>query len=525
MAGRTVRDSVYPVKAEPATGQGRGRGMASGRDHVSVTVEAERSAEPDTGLAPPGRWWTGYGTRLIVTDAVAVYIAIFTAYVLRIDTTGVATVNGDLSPSYLLVSVLLMWGWLTALVLGRTQDRRVVGSGPMEYQRVVSVSWKLFAAVAVFAYLFRMEIGRGFLAIAFPLGLSFLLLGRFSWRQWLHNRRRIGKFHSRVLVCGHKATVERAIEELRSHSDAGFGVVGVCLPAREITSDRVADTPVYGSLDEAAEIARAIGVDAVTVVGSDGMTAEAVRRLGWDLEGTGIDLALTLSVRDVAGPRVIMQPVNGLPLVYVDPPQFTGPKYVAKSAFDWVGALVIMVALSPLLTVIAALVKITSTGPVIYRQERTGVNGVAFDMLKFRSMSVDAHERLGEVLAADGVDEVGVFYKPKNDPRVTPLGRFLRRYSLDELPQLFNVLRGDMSLVGPRPQIAAEVAQYDRRAARRLLVKPGLTGLWQVSGRSDLSAQEGIRMDVDYVENWSLFGDVLILLRTLKVVVTGEGTR
>ena len=218
-----------------------------------------------------------------------------------------------------------------------------------------------------------------------------------------------------------------------------------------------------------------------------------------------------------------MQPVNGLPLMYVDEPRFTGSRYVAKSAFDWLAAAVLTVLLIPLLLVLAALVGLSSRGPVFYSQERIGKDGRRFRVFKFRSMVTDAHARLGEVLAQEGTGSVGLFYKPKNDPRVTKVGRVLRRYSLDELPQLLNVLRGEMSLVGPRPQIDAEVAQYDRTAHRRLLVKPGLTGLWQISGRSELSPEEGIRMDVNYVENWTLFGDALILAKTAKAMISAAG--
>ena len=281
--------------------------------------------------------------------------------------------------------------------------------------------------------------------------------------------------------------------------------------------------PVLGTHTQAASLAVRHAVAAVAVAGSDAMDREAVRQLGWDLEGTGIDLALTMALTDVAGPRVLMQPVNGMPLMYVDAPQFRGSKYVLKSLFDWCGAAAATLVLAPALLTIAVLVRVTSPGPVLYAQERIGKDGGTFRMLKFRSMHVGAHDRLAEVLAAEGVTDVGAFYKPRNDPRVTPLGRLLRRYSLDELPQLFNVLRGEMSLVGPRPQIAAEVATYDRAAHRRLLVKPGLTGLWQVSGRSNLDPRTAMRLDVAYVENWTLFGDLVILTRTAKAMVGADG--
>jgi exopolysaccharide biosynthesis polyprenyl glycosylphosphotransferase len=485
-----------------------------------VAVDGDRAEVAVAASSRPPRWWSSYTARLLVTDAVAVYIAVFTAYLVRFDALGAARVSGALSINYLVVSTVLMWSWLFALVLGRTQDRRLIGVGLSEYQRVVSVTWRLFAAVAVAAFLLRMEIARGYLAIALPMGLTLVLLGRLGWRHWLRARREAGEMDVRVLVVGHRDKAEALVRELAAHRGAGFGVVGVCLPDGAADQPTTLDgIPVLGTFDDAAAVARSLGVDAVAVTGSDAMTAGAVRRLGWDLEGTGTDLALALSLTDVAGPRVLMQPVNGLPLIYVDEPKFSGPKYALKTALDWVLTLAIVVVLAPVLAVLALLVKATSPGPVIFRQNRVGRDGAVFPMLKFRSMDANASSRLDEVMS----DGVGLFYKSKTDPRVTPLGRVLRRFSLDELPQLFNVLRGEMSLVGPRPQIDREVALYDRTAHRRLLVKPGLTGLWQVSGRSELSPEESIRMDVYYVENWTVFGDLAILVRTVRAVLGSEG--
>ena len=469
-------------------------------------------------------WAARYARRLWLSDAVAVAVAVSVAYVVRFDIDGFPRVSGRFSPSYLTVSVVLMASWLAMLVGGHSRDRRLVGSGPEEYARVFGLTWRLFAGVAVVAYLLQMQIGRGYIAIAAPLGLVLLLFGRFCWRQWLHSRRMGGDYQSGILVIGHSGKVLRLIETFHRNPRAGYGVIGVCVPNGEVDlTGTVGGVPIVGSIEDAADVARRLGVDAVAVAGSDVITADAVRRLGWDLEGTGIDLALAVALTDVAGPRVRMRPVNGLPLMYVDEPHFSGMKFVAKSVFDWVGAAAVTILLSPVLVAVAVAVKATSRGPVFYMQERVGRDGRHFPMIKFRSMVAGAHERLAEVLALEGVESVGMFYKPKNDPRITRVGRFIRKFSIDELPQLLNVLRGEMSLVGPRPQIDDEVAQYDRNAHRRLLVKPGMTGLWQVSGRSDLSIDDGIRMDVYYVENWSLFGDVLILARTAKVIALGAG--
>jgi exopolysaccharide biosynthesis polyprenyl glycosylphosphotransferase len=469
-------------------------------------------------------WAAAYATRIGATDAVAVVIAMAVAYVVRFDPAVGATVGGTFAASYLSLSIGLAVAWLVALGLVRSRDRRIVGSGTGEYQRVFTATWRLFALVAIVAYLLKMQIGRGYLAVAAPLGLALLLAGRGLWRLWLRRMRNHGEYRSGIVVIGHRAKAARLIEELNRTPHSGYTVVGVCVPTGEVApNERIHGVPVLGSMEDAARAAVDVGAAAVAVSGSDTVTSDAVRQLGWDLEGTGIDLALTLALLDVAGPRVMLSPVNDLPLMYVDEARFSGGRYVLKSVFDWVTALLITLVLSPLLLVIAVLVKTTSAGPVFYRQVRVGKDGRHFGMVKFRSMRRDAHAMLEEVLVAQGADGLGLFYKPKNDPRVTRVGRVLRRYSLDELPQLFNVLNGTMSLVGPRPQIDAEVALYDRRASRRLLVKPGLTGLWQVSGRSDLPPDEAIRLDVRYVENWTLFGDLMIMARTVKAMFAAEG--
>lgn len=499
-----------------------------------IEQDTRNSAVPSPRRSPlvtalpvdPGSWLRAYSAWLVVTDVVAVLVAVGVAYLVRFDIEGLPAVSGEFSPTYLSVSLVLAVAWLVSLSLMRSRDRRLLGTGSAEYSRVFTASWRLFAVVAVIGFLLRMDFGRGYLALAAPLGCLLLLLGRWGWRSWLRTNRQHGKFQSGILVLGHREQATVLIDELHRNPGAGYAVIGVCVPSGEVeVGETIGGVPVLGSMDDAAAVAVEIKASAVAVSGSDSITADAVRRLGWDLEGTDVDLALTLALVDVAGPRVTMQPVSGLPLMYVDEARFTGFRYVAKSVFDWVSAAMITILLMPAILVIALLVACSSRGPVFYTQERIGKDGRNFRMIKFRSMQADAHSRLAEVLAAEGIDEIGLFYKPKSDPRVTRVGRILRQYSLDELPQLFNVLRGEMSLVGPRPQIAAEVAQYDRAAHRRLLVKPGLTGLWQVSGRSDLSVHEGIRADVRYAENWTLIGDFAILLRTIRVVLRHEGAR
>jgi exopolysaccharide biosynthesis polyprenyl glycosylphosphotransferase len=278
--------------------------------------------------------------------------------------------------------------------------------------------------------------------------------------------------------------------------------------------------PVVGEVGDAARLVEPLRADTVMVTGSDLVTPRTVKHLAWDLEPWGADLVLAPALTDVAGPRIRTRPVAGLPLLHVEAPGYSGPQHVLKRTFDVVGALVLIAVLTVPLVATAIAIRTTSRGPVLFRQERVGLCGEPFTVLKFRSMVVGAESRLEEVL---GEGNVGVFYKARSDPRVTKVGAFLRRYSIDELPQLFNVLGGSMSLVGPRPQVALEVDQYDAEIGRRLLVKPGLTGLWQVSGRNDLTLEESVRLDLFYVENWTMAGDLLILLRTLRAVVGRAG--
>jgi exopolysaccharide biosynthesis polyprenyl glycosylphosphotransferase len=246
-----------------------------------------------------------------------------------------------------------------------------------------------------------------------------------------------------------------------------------------------------------------------------------LRKLSWHLECSGIDLLVTPGLIEVAGPRLHIRPFVGLPLLAIEEPVFSGWKRVLKGALDRVGAALAIVLVAPVLLAIALAVKVSSPGPVLYRQERVGAYGRRYTLYKFRSMVDGADAKLAELLEQN--EGNGLLFKMRRDPRVTAVGRVLRRFSLDELPQLFNVVGGTMSLVGPRPPLPSEVERYDTSIRRRLLVKPGLTGLWQISGRSDLSWEESVRLDLRYVENWSLALDLLILWKTASAVLRSRG--
>jgi exopolysaccharide biosynthesis polyprenyl glycosylphosphotransferase len=264
------------------------------------------------------------------------------------------------------------------------------------------------------------------------------------------------------------------------------------------------------------------GAETILVTDTEHLGHEGLRELAWQLEGVEVDLMVSPNVMDVAGSRIHMRAVATMPLLHLEEPQYAEAGTWPKLLFDKTAGLLLLLLFSPIMIAAAIAVKLTSHGPVFYRQERIGIRGEKFDMIKFRSMRSGSDQHLAGLLAEQGKGDTPLF-KITDDPRITSAGKFLRRYSIDELPQLFNVLKGDMSLVGPRPQLAAEVELYDSIAHRRLTVRPGMTGLWQVSGRSDLTWEESIRLDTSYVENWSMIGDVVILWKTVRAVLGSHG--
>lgn len=430
---------------------------------------------------------------------------------------------GD-APPYWLIGPLLVIIWLLSLRWTRCYDARVLGYGAEEYRQVVLASFRLAGVVAIAGFVIRSDVSRLFLGFSFVMGTGGLLLARWRARRMLHKARARGSGWShRVLVVGDVPHVMEMTGQLRRESWTGYQVVGACIPHALAApqAQHLNDVPVVGSFRTIVEAATASGADTIVVTASAELTASRLRRLGWQLEGSGIDLVVAPALTDVAGPRIRTRPVAGLPLIHVEPPDLNGSAKVVKGLADRLVASAALLVLSPVLLVIAALVKFSSRGPVMFRQRRVGQDGEEFDVFKFRTMVTGADRMLDQLASFNESD--GLLFKIRRDPRVTRVGRVLRRYSLDELPQLLNVLIGSMSLVGPRPPLPSEVAQYDGDVARRLLVKPGITGLWQISGRSDLSWEDGIRLDLYYVENWSLTTDLLIMWKTVGAVLRAQG--
>ena len=412
--------------------------------------------------------------------------------------------------------------WMVLLSVFRTRDPRIAGIGGDEYRRLLTASLLAGASVAVVAYAAGVDIARGYVAIAFPLGLSLLALGRKAVRTVLLRRRLRGEHLQEVLLVGDAEDVRYVGRRIAATPGAGYRVCAVvtdCAPRGTDIDLDGAVVPVVGGTDDVLDLACEHDVSAVVVAGAVRGGHERLRRLGWQLEERGVELVVSSPLADIGSGRVHERPVDGLPLMHVETPDYR--RRFGKRALDVVGAGLGLVLLAPVFAVIAVVIRAADRGPVFFRQIRVGRGGAEFSILKFRTMCTDAEARMA--VLAQSNEGAGPLFKMKDDPRVTRVGAFLRTTSLDELPQLWNVLTGAMSLVGPRPALPREVALYEDFADRRLLVTPGITGLWQVSGRSDLDWADGVRLDLHYVENWSFAHDVVILARTIPSVVRSRG--
>jgi exopolysaccharide biosynthesis polyprenyl glycosylphosphotransferase len=416
---------------------------------------------------------------------------------------------------------LMLIAWLVVIVVQGGYNVRHFGSGSDEFRVIALASVITAGLVGLTCYLFKFELSRGFVLLAFLVGTVALLAERYAVRLQAHKARRKGHLVHRVLAVGGPSGISEVVDALRRDSYIGYQVVGACLPEGIAVEPERFPVPVAGKVADIRRLCEELGTDTVLVARGGFDSALELRRIAWDLEGSSIDLVVVPSLTDVAGPRIHMRPVAGLPLLHVEQPQAGRAGGLPKRLFDLVFASAALMVLCPLLFVVALVVKLQDGGPVFFRQARIGRGGRPFGMIKVRSMVMDAEERLAEVTELNESD--GVLFKMREDPRITRVGRFLRRYSVDELPQLVNVIRGDMSLVGPRPPLPAEVNKYAIDVHRRLLVRPGLTGLWQVSGRSGLSWDESVRLDLYYVDNWSMMSDLVIVAKTVKAVLGKSG--
>ena len=436
---------------------------------------------------------------------------------------GLVRFGADLAASsstYLVIGAVLPFIWVAFLASSRAYEDRFVTAPTDSYRRCINAGIRFVATAAFLSWLANAEFARGYALVAFPLTIG----GALLLRAVLHTRTRLahrrGLDRQRVVVIGTERASAEFIRRLSSAEDHALEVVGVLVDVCQTAE--VEGAPLLGTSRDVLHALKVSNADTLAIAPWSTYTQEDLKRLLWQLEGTGVTLVVAPNLSDVAGPRITVHPTAGMPLLHVEEPEFSGPRRILKAIFDRTTAAFLMIVLSPVLLAIAIAIKVDSRGSVFFKQSRVGLDGVEFKMVKFRSMVADADARVAEV-AALNVHGDGPLLKVHDDPRITGIGRFIRRTSLDELPQLWNVVKGEMSLVGPRPPLPREVAEYDTHVHRRFLVPPGITGLWQVSGRSDLSWQESVRLDLSYVENWSIALDISILLRTVGVVLRGSG--
>ena len=408
------------------------------------------------------------------------------------------------------LGLLVLISWSFFLWFNGSRDTNILGFGADEYKKLINATLMSFTFIAFLSYIFKLEVSRAFVLIIFPLGLLLLFIVRRVLRRRLLSARNQGKYLTRVLLLhsGESDPVEARLE-IAKH--AGFNIVHKIITAENIKFD----------IKEIVSKLLINNCDQIMVGQSAVISATELRKLGWALEEKNIDLVVAPAVTEIAGPRLKVSNVEGLPLLHLEQPDFSGSSRVTKRLLDLVLSIFGLIFISPFLIFIALVIKIYDRGSILYTQKRIGQNNKEFVVYKFRTMEEGSHQQRAKIMAETNKDPR--LAKDPQDPRVTKPGLFLRRWSIDEIPQIINVLKGEMSLVGPRPPLVEEVAKYEKLETRRLLVKPGLTGLWQVSGRSDLDWEDAVRLDLYYVENWSLTLDLLIIIRTAAAVWRGEG--
>ena len=447
------------------------------------------------------RWRRRYLVALVLCDlAICALVTIVTAGLVAASAVPLVTASG--------------------LALGGAYQQRVLGQGLDEFRRILLTGTVLVALISTLTLALDATSMRSVVLGSVPLALAGVLCVHLGARFGLRRMRGAGRCKQRVVAVGLERSVAELIRTMHRDPRSSLKIVGACV--RNPSLLEIEGVPVLGAPNEAALVLHDTEADSVLLTAWSDVSQQDLRRLSWALEGTRAHLMVAPRIAEVALPRTHVRTIAGQLLLDIEEPEFTGLRRVAKAGLDYSLTAAGLLALSPVLAAVAIAVKLDSAGPVLFRQERVGRHGKPFLMTKFRSMYIDAEARLAEL---EHLNEHGggPLFKIKDDPRITRVGRFIRRYSLDELPQLFDVLRGTMSLVGPRPPLHSEVALYEQDVHRRLLVPPGITGLWQVSGRSDLSWEESVRLDLSYVENWSLALDLSIIARTVVAVLGRSG--
>ena len=524
IGAREERTDVTTSLHRPATPGGRNAGV---RELDSFEIIPDPVPPAPSGVPRSAwfraarrasRWHRPYQLALVLTDYAAAVLASVTAIFSFVQVSA-----GFKHHHTLFELIAYLWlplGWVLVMWGHGAYDRRYLGVGTDEFKRVVRASWTMAAIVGFAAFATKTDVSRLSVGVALVGTLAYIVALRYAARRVLHLLRASGRATHQMLLVG---TLPEALEvhaAITRNQSAGLVPIGIHATEGYVSRPvQRSPVPVYAGRD-ILSLVRETGADTIAVCGSASTEPGELRRLAWQLEGTGVDLVVAPQLTDIAGPRVHIRPVEGLPLLYVEEPTLSGVAWLVKNVLDRVIALVGLVLCTPLFLAIAVAIRLSDPGPVFFRQPRVGREGRTFRVWKFRTMYTDAEDRLAAL--ADQNESDGLLFKIRDDPRIFPVGRFLRATSMDELPQLVNVLLGEMSLVGPRP-LPAEDGDFLGDVRRRLLVRPGITGLWQVSGRSDLSWDDAVRLDLYYVDNWSLVLDLLTLWRTIGAVLRRKG--
>jgi exopolysaccharide biosynthesis polyprenyl glycosylphosphotransferase len=465
-----------------------------------------------------------YTRRLLITDTTAVVLSIFAAGLIHFEdlvntfnTTTEGILRIQLNPAALAWAMGITW--LVSLKLNGSREDRIIGGGSDEYKRIFGSSITVISLLALAALFLKLDVSRLFVAFSLIFGTVALIAGRWAWRQWLRKKRESNQLKERVAIAGPATLIQELAEKLQKDKQGPY-TPSLLIPLSGKLQSKLKQEEDF---TDPAETLRRHKIDALIVVGTDTMSSKRLKQISWNMEKSNATLIVAPGLLEVAGPRVHTRPISGMPLIEIETPKFSGGKYIIKQIFDITLATIALVLTAPIMLIAAIVVK-TDGGPIFFLQERHGKDGKIFKMIKFRSMIVGA-EKLHEQLKKQKQNELtnSNMFKDPEDPRITKVGKFIRKFSIDELPQIFNVLKGDMSLVGPRPPLPSEVKEYEKHVHRRLYVKPGITGIWQVSGRSSLSWEETVRLDLNYVESWSVVTDLVIMSRTVEVLLNQKG--
>ncbi|TFV58655.1 sugar transferase [Mycobacterium sp. PS03-16] len=521
--GKSRARSVASDTAPRLTVPGGGALAGTGPDSIDRLLQ-DAAAHKAAGRA----WQRSFHRSVLAVDAMVIAGAVLLAHISRFQLLPVdnPAEREGWGPATV-TSIVLACTWFAALGLVQSRDVSLVGVGSEEYRRVISATAWVFGIAAVASLILQTQLSRGYLMIALPVGLLGLVAGRHVLRRRLGERRRAGDFTTRVVVLGRPDSIAVLCDSLGRSPSSGYTVAGVCIPSYSgepgadlITAAGV--VPVLGDENAVENALRITQADAIAITAVEHLGHEKMRTLAWRLDALDVDMIVVPGMTDIAGPRLKLRPIDNLPLFHIARPRHDGLPMYGKRLFDLVFSVLALMLLTPVMVAAAVAVKMDDGGPVFFRQDRVGQHGRIFRIVKFRTMSVGADARKDVERVAAGAEN-RVFFKSAVDSRITRVGRYLRETSLDELPQLLNVVGGSMSLVGPRPLVPGEGSSVEYFVENRARVKPGMTGLWQVSGRSGVSEEERIRLDHSYVDNWSWVHDLVIVCRTVRAVLRRDG--